>query len=136
MFVIYGKDSLTDPKKEFEKDFINKEEYHQITIDEYSFRKNVSDAFNSIAIVVSEAFDRIDKGLKALAEQWGMSYEEAAGSIEKMLNKVQEFKEPTHSPSKMMLKQCGMYEHRKDLNLTSVVIPKKKFHKARGRLKC
>lgn len=131
MFVIYGKD-LTDPKKEFEKGFINKEEYHQITIDEYSFRKNISDAFNNVAIVVSEAFDRIDKGLKVLAEKWGMSYEEAAGSIENILNKVT----TKHSPSKMMLKEWGMYEHRKDLNLTSVVIPKKKFHKARGRLKC
>lgn len=130
MFVIYGND-LVDPKEEFNKDFINKEEYHQITIDEYSFRKNISDAFNNISTVISEAFDRIDKGLKALAEQCGMSYEEA-GSIEKMLNKVT----VKHSPSKMMLKQCGMYEHRKDLNLTSVVIPKKKFHKARGRLKC
>lgn len=134
MFVIYGND-LTDPKEEFKKDFLVKEEYHQITIDEYSFRKNISDAFNNVAIVVREAFDRIDKGLKTLAEQWGMSYEEAAGSIEKMLSKVQEYKEP-HSPSKMMLKQYGMYEHRKDLNLTSVNIPKKKFHKARGRLKC
>lgn len=132
MFVIYGKDSLVDPKKEFEKDFINKEEYHQITIDEYSFRKNVSDAFKNISTVVSEAFDRIDKGLKALAERYGITCEEAAGSIEKILNKVT----AKHSPSKMMLKQYGMYEHRKDLNLTSVVIPKKKFHKARGRLKC
>ena len=132
MNVIFGKDSLTDPKEEFNKGFINKEEYHQITIDEYSFRKNISDAFMNISTVISEAFDRIDKGLKALAEKCGMSCEEAAGSIENILNKVT----VKHSPSKMMLKEWRMYEHRKDLNLTSVVIPKKKFHKARGRLKC
>lgn len=136
MNVIFGKDSLVDPKEEFNKGFINKEEYHQITIDEYSFRKNISDAFNNISTVISEAFDRLDKGLKALAEKCGMSCDEVCTSLEVMLSKVQEYKEPTHSPSKMMLKQYGMYEHRKDLNLTSVVIPKKKFHKARGRLKC